>query len=58
MNLQPVSKAIAGAIVTAAVAYLSQHNIVLGAGVSDAITVIVAAIVGFLGVFIAPRNRQ
>ena len=58
MNLQTVSKALAGAVVTALVAFLVKHGVVLDAGVSEALTVLVAALIGFAGVYLAPRNKE
>lgn len=58
MNLQSVSKAIAGAVVTAIVAYAAKHNIVLDSSINEAITVIIAAVVGFAGVYVSPANKK
>lgn len=57
MNLQSVSKAIAGALVTALVAYLTQRGIVLEPQYSEAITLLLAALIGFIGVYLSPPNR-
>lgn len=61
MNLAPVSKAIAGAIVTALVALLAKYSIVLDPEVSSAVGVIVyavvAAVIGYIGVYFAPKNK-
>ena len=57
MNLQSVSKALAGAVVTALVAYLAKHNVVLGDDVAGALNVLLAALVGFVGVYLAPKNK-
>lgn len=57
MNLQSVSKAVAGAIVAALVTLLAKHNVILGADVSQAIAVLLAAIIGFAGVWVAPKNK-
>jgi len=57
MNIQSVSKAIAGAIVTGIVAYLSRKGLVLGDDVTQALNVLLAALIGFVGVYIAPKNR-
>lgn len=58
MSLASVSKAIAGAIVTALVAYLTRKGIVLTPEISEAVTVLVAAAIGFIGVYISPKNRE
>jgi hypothetical protein len=55
-GLSSVSKAIAGAIVTALVAFLARHNLVLDQSINNAITVLVAAVIGFAGVYVAPKN--
>lgn len=57
MNLQSFSKALAGALVTAVVAYLAKHNVVLGSDIAGALNVLVAAAIGFVGVYLAPRNK-
>lgn len=57
MDLKAVSKAIAGALVTALVAYLSQRGIIIEPQYSDAITLLLAGAIGFLGVYLAPKNR-
>jgi hypothetical protein len=57
MNLQSVSKAIAGALVAALVTYLAKHNIVLGADLTNAVNVLVAALIGFVGVYLSPPNK-
>lgn len=57
MNLQTASKAIAGAIVTAVVAVLAKHGVVIDQSVNDALNVIVAAVSGFVVVYLAPRNK-
>lgn len=58
MALSSVSKAIAGAIVTGLVTFLARHNIVLDDSVSNAIVVLVSAVVGFVGVYVAPKNTD
>ena len=57
MNLQSVSKAIAGALTAALTAYLIKYDIILDAGVSEALTVLLAAVIGFVGVYVSPKNR-
>jgi hypothetical protein len=57
MNVATVSKAIAGAIVTALVALLAQHGVIISPDVNDALNVLLAALIGFIGVYIAPKNR-
>ena len=58
MSVASVSKAIAGALVTALVAYLSRKGILLTPEISEAVTVLVAAAIGFLGVYISPKNKE
>lgn len=55
-SLQTVSKALAGALVTALVAYLSRHGFAVDQNLNDALTVIISAVIGFIGVYLAPRN--
>lgn len=57
MNIQAVSKALAGAVVTALTAYLVKHGVVLDSNVSEAATVILAAVIGFVGVYLSPKNK-
>ncbi len=56
-SLQTANKAIAGAIVTAVASYLSQSGIVIDQDVSNAVIVIVAAVIGFIGVYFSPKNK-
>lgn len=56
-SLQTANKAIAGAIVTAVVAYLANSGIVLDQELSEAITVIVAGVIGFVTVYFSPKNK-
>lgn len=56
-SLQTANKAIAGAIVTAIVAYLANSGIVLDQELSQAITVVVAGVIGFIGVYFSPKNK-
>jgi uncharacterized membrane protein len=61
MNLAPVSKAVAGALVTVLVGYIAKHGVTLDPLVVDAIRTIIdailAALVGFLTVYFAKPNR-
>ena len=57
MQIQSVSKALAGTVVAAVVAYAARHNVVLDQSVSDALVVLLAAILGFATVWIAPKNK-
>lgn len=61
MEVSRVSKAIAGAVVAVIVAALAKYNITLGAEVAGALGVLIdavaAAVIGYLVVYIAPKNR-
>lgn len=61
MNLAPVSKAVAGALTTLVVAWLVKQGVVLSPEVNDAIGVLIfsltAAAIGWLGVYLAPKNK-
>lgn len=58
MNLASVSKAIAGAIVADLVSYLTARGIIINQEVGEAVSVLIAALIGFVGVYISPRNRD
>jgi hypothetical protein len=57
-SLQTVSKALAGAFVTALVAYLGKHGVVLNDEVTGAVSVLVAAVLGFVVVYFSPKNKS
>lgn len=61
MELSKVSKAIAGALVTMLVAYLARHGVtldpVLGDTVNTLIAELIAAAVGYVAVWLAPKNK-
>ncbi len=57
MNISSISKAIAGAAVTALVGFLADKNVVLGNEVSDALNVVLAGLIGFIFVYFAPKNK-
>lgn len=57
MTIQSVSKAIAGALVTALVTWLAQRGVVIEAQYSDAVTLLLAAVIGFVAVYLAPKNK-
>ena len=60
--LQTVSKAIGGALTAAVVALAARYGFEADESVQNALEVIVtavlAAIVGFIGVYIAPKNQE
>lgn len=57
-SLKTVNKALAGAIVAAVVAFLSRHGVILDADVSNALAVVISALLGFVVVYISPRNKS
>lgn len=57
VSIQSVSKAIAGALVAALVAYLQDKGIVIDEEVSTAGVIVIAAIIGFVVVYFAPKNK-
>lgn len=57
MNLQSISKACAGALATGLVALLAKHGVVLNSDVSSAVSVLIAAAVGFVVVYVSPKNK-
>ena len=56
------SKAIAGAIVSIIVALFTKYGIVLTPEVADSVRVIIdvliAALLGYIGVYLAPKNKE
>lgn len=56
VNLQKVSKAIAGAV-SAALASLASVAVDGDVSIADVGVVVGAAVVGFLGVYFAPKNK-
>lgn len=57
-DIRSVSKAIAGAVATVIVAYLARKNIIIeGRDVETVIEFLVAAAIGFLTVYLSPKNR-
>jgi hypothetical protein len=62
MIKSPISKAIAGALVTIIVGLLTKYGIVLTPEVSGAVdvllNVVIAGAIGFLGVYFAPKNKE
>lgn len=57
-SLQKVSKAVAGAVATVVVAWLAQRNIIIeGADISTLVETLIAAGIGFVAVYFAPRNK-
>lgn len=62
MNLSNVSKAIAGAVAAALIAVLAKYNVVLDVDQSMAVSVLlnglVAAVIGYVAVYFAPKNTN
>ena len=60
--LQVVSKALAGAIVAAIVALVARFGLQPDQATTDALNVLVTALIasvaGFVGVYIAPKNKE
>lgn len=57
MDLAKVSKAIAGAVATVLVGWLAKHG-VTGDELAPAIEVILAAVIGFVVVYLSPKNQE
>lgn len=61
MELGKVSKAIAGSLAAGVVALLAKYSIVLAPEVNSAVSVlldfVVAAVIGWLAVYWAPKNK-
>lgn len=61
-QLGPISKAVAGALAGVIIAALAKYNINLGgefaAGLEVVINGIVAALIGYVVVYFAPRNTE
>ena len=61
MNLAPVSKAIAGALVAVIVSLLTRYGIVLDPDTNQALVVLAdtltAAAIGYLVVYVSPKNK-
>lgn len=61
MDVSKVSKALAAALVTMLVAYLTKHGVSLNPVVTDAVGTVVDALVsaaaGFVVVWLAPKNK-
>lgn len=60
--LQVISKAVAGAIVTAIVALVARFGFQADQLTADALNVVItallAAVAGFIGVYLAPKNKE
>lgn len=60
--LKTVSKALAGALVSAVVALAARYGFNADQTTQDALEVIVTAIlgavIGFIGVYVAPKNKE
>jgi hypothetical protein len=57
-SLKPVSKAIAGTLAGLIVAFLMKHNIVIADGLSDALEVVISAVIVGVVVYFAPKNEE
>ena len=56
--LRTISKAIAGAIAGAVVMFLAKHNIIIADNLTDALEIIIGAIVVGVSVYLAPKNKE
>lgn len=57
MSVASVSKALGGALAAALVNFLTQRGIVIDPELSDALSVVIAAAIGFVVVYFSPRNK-
>ena len=61
MSLSAVSKAIAGAIITALVGYIAKYGVTLDPQAVEAISVLltlgISAVAGYVTVYLAPKNK-
>lgn len=57
MEIQKVSKAIAGALASLLVVWLAKYNYVVDGTLKDAVDVVLTAAIGFLIVYISPKNK-
>ena len=56
-TLKPISKAVAGGLAGALVAFLMKHNIVIADGMADAIEIVIGGAITALIVYLAPKNN-
>lgn len=56
--LKPFSKAVAGVIAGAVVAWLMKHNVVIPDGLADSLEVLISAIIVGAAVYFAPKNKE
>ena len=57
MEYKKYYKAIGGALVAVLVAYLTKQGIIVSPELNNALELVIAAAIGFAGVYFAPRNR-
>ena len=57
MEIQKISKALAGALVAGLVGYLADKNILIGDEVSNALNVLISALLGLVVVYLSPANK-
>lgn len=55
--LKPFSKAVAATLAGALVAFLMKNNIFIADGLSDALEVLISALIVGVVTYLAPRNR-
>jgi hypothetical protein len=56
--LKTVSKAIAGALAGAFVIFLAKYNIIIADPLSDALEIIIGAVITGVIVYLAPKNTE
>lgn len=55
---KPFSKAVAGVIAGAIVAYLTKNNIVIADNLHDSLEIVISAVLIGGAVFFAPKNKE
>ena len=56
-SLKTISKALAGFLAGALVAWLMKKNIIIEDGISDALEVVMGAVITGVVVYLAPKNK-
>jgi hypothetical protein len=57
LNIQSVSKALAGALASVIVVFLARYGVVIDNEIAEAISVVAAAVIGFVIVYVSPKNK-
>jgi fructose-specific phosphotransferase system IIC component len=58
MNLQAISKALAAALAGALVTFLAKHHVVLDKDLSDAVSILIGALLSGVIVYLSPPNKK